>query len=104
MKAGEIRVGAMYSNPTEKYGGLRVVDAFIKRVDGTIAVRWSSAVKSPGHDTGVSTLQTFARWARSPEKMSDEQIASHAIRAQQHAVNEAKYGAQVRALLAASNR
>lgn len=103
MKTSEIHVGAMYSNPTEKYGGVRVVDALIQRVNGVVAVRWTSAAKSSGHDAGVSTLQTFAKWARSQEAMSEAQIAAHSLRAQQHALAEAKYGAKVRAFLASSN-
>jgi hypothetical protein len=89
----------MYSNPTAKYGGVRVVDAFIKRLDGTTAVRWTNALKSSGHDSGVSTLETFARWARSQESMNEQQISAHGIRAQRHAADEAKYGAQVRNFL-----
>jgi hypothetical protein len=103
VKASDIRIGCIYSNPTEKYGGLRIVDVFIKRLDGTTAVRWTSALKSSGHDSGVSTLQTFARWARSQEPMSEQQISAHRIRARQHAVDEAKYGREVRNFLIATS-
>ncbi|WP_139223002.1 hypothetical protein [Paracidovorax wautersii] len=91
----------MYSNQTEKYSGVRVVDAFTVRADGTVAVSWVSAAKTSGHDSGVSTLQTFAKWARRQEMMSEQQIAAHSVRAQQHAECEKKYGAQVRAFVSA---
>lgn len=100
MKPHDIRVGAMYANQTEKNGGLRIVDALIKRLDGTDAVRWTSALKSTGHDSGVSTLRTFAKWARTREVMSDEQVASHSVRAKNHSLDEQKYGAQIRQFLA----
>lgn len=86
-----IRVGAKYSSPTAKYGGARVVDAVILRRNGQEAVAWTRAAGA-GHRHGVSLLDTFARWARAEEPMTEKEQAAHQRRAQWHAENSSQYG------------
>jgi hypothetical protein len=104
MKPEDIKVGCKYSNPTEKYGGTRVVDRFVTRLDGTVAVCWKSAEKTSGHDSGVAKLKTFANWARRTETMSTDDLAAHNRRATAHATADAKYGQEVREFLLNSDQ
>eukprot|EP00456_Euglypha_rotunda_P060211 TRINITY_DN503_c0_g2_i4.p3 TRINITY_DN503_c0_g2~~TRINITY_DN503_c0_g2_i4.p3 ORF type:complete len:112 (-),score=11.66 TRINITY_DN503_c0_g2_i4:273-608(-) len=102
MKTSDIVAGAKYSNPTEKYGGVRVVDSIFRRRNGQVALSWTNAEsrrKSSGHTHGVSTLATFARWARARELMSEQESQAHARRAAQHDKHMGQYGAAVHALL-----
>lgn len=102
MKLNDIVVGRKYTNPTEKYGGSRVVDAIFSRRNGQIAVVWVNALSrqaSQGHSHGVSTLATFARWARSSEEMSNDEFEAHQCRAAQRTADIARHGPAVDAFL-----
>lgn len=104
MNPAEIVVGMKYSNPTEKYGGVRIVDAIISRSSGQRAVRWTNALPrqtSSGHAQGVSTLSTFAKWARVAEQMTASEQDAHARRAAAHQDATERYGEWASKIVAA---
>lgn len=105
MKPSDIAVGGKYSNPTTKYGGIRIVDAFVTRSSGQVACVWRNGLQksnSNGHSHGVSALATFARWARAKETMTDAELVLHLRCAEAHAEMYAKYGKEVAQLLSKS--
>lgn len=102
MKISDIVVGAKYSNSTAKYGGTRIVDAIFRRSNGQEALSLTNAQSkqtSSGHAHGVSTLTTFARWARAREQMNEQDVQAHARRSAQRDETIAQYGTSVNALL-----
>ena len=106
MKPGDIVVGGKFSNNTDKYGGVRIVDVILERNKGQVAVVWRNALAksaSDGHEHGVSLLSTFARWARNREEMTADELAKHRRCADFRAQNVAKNGALVNSWLERTN-
>lgn len=102
MKTNDIVVGGKYSNPTAKYGGVRIVDAAFCRRNGQEAVSWTNAFPqsaSQGHSHGVSTLATFARWARSREEITNIELDAHRKRVELRALDVGRHGPAVDAFL-----
>lgn len=102
MDHSAIRIGSKYSNPTARYGGVRVVDAIVTRANGRQAVVWCRSGAGTGHEHGVSLLETFAKWARREEAMIADELGRHERRAKAHAEASEKYGNSVAQLLANS--
>lgn len=102
MEQSAIRVGAKYSNPTSRYGGVRVVDAIVLRSNGNQAVVWTRSGAGEGHDSGVSLLATFARWARAEEAMTSQDLREHERRASAHAQARAALGPVVAQFMASA--
>ncbi|WP_454908370.1 hypothetical protein [Variovorax gossypii] len=102
MKFSDIVVGGKYSNATSKSAGVRIVDSIFERVNGERALAWTSAVPRrlrAGHDRGVSTVATFARWAQASQAMTTEETTAYEQRATQWAQIQQQYGTAVRALI-----
>jgi hypothetical protein len=92
MKEIEIIVGSKYSNPSIKYGEARVVDVIFRRSNGDVAVTWSKPKKKGGQTGGVSTLNTFAKWARFREALTELEEEAHKRRVEAHGVAMKSYG------------
>lgn len=106
MKISAIVAGGKFSNNTDKYGGVRIVDVVLERSNGQLAVVWRNALAKSagdGHEHGVSLLSTFARWARNREEMTADDVAMHHRCADFHAQNVAKNGALVNSWLERTN-
>ena len=106
MKPSDIVVGGKFSNNTDKYDGVRIVDVILERSNRQIAVVWRNALPksaSPGHGDGVSLLTTFARWSRNREEMTAAELVVHRRCAESHAQNVAKNGALVKSWLERTN-
>jgi hypothetical protein len=99
MDQSAIRIGAKYSNPTSRYGGVRVVDAIVTRANGLRAVVWCRSGAGTGHTHGVSLLATFARWARQEEAMSADDLTKHELRAKTQAEARVRFGGEVAKML-----
>jgi hypothetical protein len=65
MTHSDIVVGGNYSNPTEKYGGVRIVDAIFKRTNDERALtdqrRFTTRAFGP-RTRRFDGAATFARW------------------------------------------